>query len=181
MEDSEVNEFDVYMLSRIDIELLKKMALEQDDAEALVALGYCYENGMNGLQKDEAKAFELYQKAAEKGEPNGIYNMGVCLGFAVGTGRERDAKGWLENIRRAAEMGFAPAQNDLGWAYECAKERGFFEEKDDRKAFGWYLKSAMQAHQTGIKNVIRCYEEGIGTEINLVEAVKWKCELHDNE
>lgn len=126
-------------------------------------------------------AFRMYQMAAFQGEANGIYNVGVCLGFGIGTGMERNPQGWLENIKRAAEMGFAAAQNDYGWAFECAKDRGFFDVKDDSKAFEWYLKSAKQGHLTGIENVIRCYEEGIGTEKNPYDAEVWRQRYRDAE
>lgn len=158
----------------INIEELEQLAYDDNDAEAQCVLGYCYENGLNGLSEDKEKAFELYQLAAYQGEVNGIYNVAVCLGFSIGTGKARDAQGWLENIRLAAEKGFAPAQNDYGWAFECAEEKGFFDEKDDAKAFEWYMKSAMQGHQTGITNVIRCYEEGIGVQPDAEAAKEWK-------
>lgn len=169
--------YNIYSLSSVDVDSLAHMAYIENDSEAMCALGYCLENGIN-TEENKEEAFNLYQKAASLGEVNGIYNVGVCLGFAIGTNKERDAKGWLENIKTAAERGFAPAQNDYGWAFECAKEKGFFDIKDDKEAFCWYLKSAMQDHETGIKNVIRCYEEGIGTQIDLQKADEWRSHLH---
>lgn len=178
MDDNEEYHYNIYELSHVDIEDLIYQAYEENDSEAQCALGFCYENGYE-VEEDKEEAFRLYKMSAEQGEANGIYNVGVCLGFAIGTGKDRDAQGWLANIKRAAEMGFAPAQNDYGWAFECAKERGFFDIKDDAEAFKWYLKSANQDHETGIKNVVRCYEEGIGVEKNLEEAENWKLRLHD--
>ncbi|MBQ0050701.1 MAG: sel1 repeat family protein [Treponema sp.] len=175
---SEEFEYDIYQLSHVHVDELIHLAYDKNDAEAQCALGYCYENGIE-VDQDKEKAFHLYEMAAQQGEANGIYNMGVCLGFAIGTGKERDAQGWLTNIRRAAEMGFAPAQNDYGWAWECAKDRGFFDKKDEQEAFKWYLKSAKQDHQTGIRNVVRCYEEGIGVQKNPEEAEKWRIRLKD--
>lgn len=177
--ENEENEINIYELKNVEIEQLEHMAFDDNDPEAQVALGYCYENGINGVFENKELAFKLYEMAAEQNNPNGIYNKGVCLGFAIGTGKERDATGWLENIRKAAEMGFAPAQNDYGWAFECARDRGFFDIKDDTLAFDWYMLSARQGHQTAIKNVVRCYEEGIGVTADRKEAEKWRNELTD--
>ena len=171
-------EITMYELSSVSVEDLMHGAYEHQDPESMCALGFLYENGLNGLAENKEEAFRLYCMAADLGEANGIYNKGVCLGFGVGTGKSRDAQGWLENIRRAAEMGFAPAQNDYGWAWEMAKERGFFPYKDDTEAFGWYMESALQGHQTGIENVVRCFEEGIGTEKDSEKAEYWRRKLH---
>ena len=37
----------------------------------------CYEFG-TGVEKDEQKAAEWYQKAAEQGDVQAQYNLGVC-------------------------------------------------------------------------------------------------------
>ncbi|GAQ90261.1 disease resistance protein (TIR-NBS-LRR class) family, partial [Klebsormidium nitens] len=37
----------------------------------------CYEHG-TGVEKDEARAAELYAKAAEQGLAAGLCNLGVC-------------------------------------------------------------------------------------------------------
>lgn len=174
------DEYKIYQLSQINVEQLEHEAYEDGDSESMCALGYCYENGLYGLEENKEKAFELYCMAAEKGEPNGIYNKGVCLGFGIGTKKERDAKGWLENIKKAAELGFAAAQNDYGWAWEMAKEKGFFDFKDDKVAFEWYFKSASQGHKTGIENVIRCYSEGIGVEKYEAKAQEWREYYEEN-
>ncbi len=178
--DEDDVEITIYELAPVSVEELMHDVYEHQDPESMCALGYLYENGQEGLAENKEEAFRLYCMAADLGEPNGIYNKGVCLGFGIGTGRERDAQGWLDNIRLAAQMGFAPAQNDYGWAWEMAKERGFFPYKDDAVAFSWYMESARQGHQTGIENVVRCYEEGIGTEKNPEQAEYWRGKLHEH-
>ena len=181
IKDSDGNEYSIYELSSVDITELMDLCYSKNDSEAMCALGYCYENGINGLAVNKEEAFKLYCMAADKGEANGIYNKGVCLGFGIGSGKEKDARGWLTNIKKAAEMGFAPAQNDYGWAFEMAKDKGFFDVKDLKEAFKWYLKSAMQDHHTGIENVIRCYKEGIGTQKDLKKALEWECRLYGSK
>ena len=169
--DDEENTFNIYTLSEIDIDDLMYHA-EQGDAECICALGYCYENGIK-VQKDEVKAYLLYCQAADMGFANGIYNKGVFIGFGRG-GAVRSPVQYFELIRQAAVLGFAPAQNDLGWCYEEGIKHGCIEYTDTQKAFQWYLKSARQGHSTGITNVIRCLKEGIGTDKNEEEARKWE-------
>ncbi len=44
------------------------------DPDAQYNLAYLYENGL-GLPKDEEKALELYQKAADQGHSEAVYNL----------------------------------------------------------------------------------------------------------
>lgn len=173
MEHEHGEEYTVYGLSPVGTAELSEMA-QAGDAEAMVALGYCYENGI-GVEKDASRAFSLYEASAEKGCANGIYNKGICIGFGIGT--EKNPAGYFDNIKRAAEMGFAPAQNDLGWCYECGIEHGCIGFRDLNLAFTFYLASASQGHRTGIVNVVRCLREGIGTKKDEGEAEKWESEL----
>jgi TPR repeat protein len=48
---------------------------EKGDADAQYNLAYLYENGLEGLPKDEAKALELYQQAADKGHSAAQSNL----------------------------------------------------------------------------------------------------------
>ncbi len=163
--------YNVYSLSEIDIEDIMHHA-EHGDAECLCALGYCYENGIK-VEQNEVKAFELYCMAADQNFANGIYNKGVFIGFGRG-GAKRNPVQYFNLIRQAAVLGFAPAQNDLGWCYEEGIKHGCVDFVDTEKAFSWYLKSARQGHHTGITNVIRCYREGIGTQRDEDMALKWE-------
>ena len=76
-------DYHIYGLSAVDLDDLAFQA-EAGDAEAQVALGYCYEHGLQ-VPKDEKRAFALYSAAAEQGFANGIYNRGV------GTCRDEEA------------------------------------------------------------------------------------------
>lgn len=52
-------------------------AVQQGYAEAFYGLGIMYASG-EGVQQDEAKAFELYTQAAEKGHAPSIRTLAVC-------------------------------------------------------------------------------------------------------
>ena len=77
-----------------------KKASELGHAKATGALGLLYENG-KGVDKDEAKAFELYVKAAELGDSwtahrlVPYYEYGLC-GVAVDKKEAQKWRDWLE-------------------------------------------------------------------------------------
>ena len=165
------SQYNVYSISNIDIQELMHEALH-GDCECLCALGYCYENGIE-VEQDEVKAFDLYKQACDQGFANGIYNTGIFYGWGKG-GVKKSARLYFEHIKKAAELGFAPAQNDLGWCYEDGINHNCIDYVDKDEAFKWYLKSAKQGHHTGIYNVIRCYREGVGIPIDEEKAQEWE-------
>jgi TPR repeat protein len=48
---------------------------QNGDPDAQYNLAYLYENGLEGLPKDEAKALELYQQAADQGHSAAQSNL----------------------------------------------------------------------------------------------------------
>jgi TPR repeat protein len=58
-----------------DIKKLQEQA-KQGDVGAIFQLAYSYENGL-GVQKDEKKAFKLYQKAASMGDEDAIIALSL--------------------------------------------------------------------------------------------------------
>ncbi|RIB10228.1 hypothetical protein C2G38_2043659 [Gigaspora rosea] len=84
----------------------------------IIILGNCYREGI-GVDKDERKAFELYQKSAEMGNHLGIHNLGLCYGEGVGVEKDecKAFKLWYQllwipygefkNIEEKGEGGFS--------------------------------------------------------------------------
>jgi TPR repeat protein len=70
--------------------------------------------------------------------------------------------------RRAADMGHAAAQNDLGWLYQ----NGWGVPRDLGQAVYWYRQSANQGFATGQVNLGFMYQKGRGVPVNYVEAVR---------
>jgi len=58
---------------------------EAGDGAAMYNLGVCYESGQKGLAKDDAKAFEWYEKSHEAVNACGTVGLGRCylLGYGV--------------------------------------------------------------------------------------------------
>ena len=116
-------------------ELLRKHA--DDDTEVQAALGLFYLFGL-GVQQDHAKAFELFSKAAEKGNIDAVAGLGAMYlkGYEV---RENPAKA-LELISRAANEGSAFGQTLLGAMYA----QGNGVPQDFRKARELFRKADAQ-------------------------------------
>ena len=142
-------------------------------------LGIKYENEEE-VAKDEVKAFEWFQKAAEKGYANAQNKLGVM--YANGKGVEKDDEKALEWFQKAAEQGDANAQNNLGVMYAYGKG----VEKDDEKALEWFQKAADQNHEAALFNQLNLelgvmYANGKGVEKDDEKAFEWFQKNADQE
>ena len=68
-----------------------------------------------------------------------------------------------------ARSGNADAEELIGVMYAL----GLGVEKDEVRAFEWYLRSSMKGHPGAQSGIGWYYEVGIGTEIDLVRAYMW--------
>jgi serine/threonine protein kinase len=108
-------------------------------------------DGTGGVAKDEAKAVELYRRAADAGDTTAMNNLGLC--YEYGTGVAKDKAKAVEFYRRAADAGNASAMNNLGDCY--AHGRGIAE--DMAKAVEFYRRAADAGDMTGRRNLaLRC-------------------------
>ncbi|MGV1098658.1 eIF2A-related protein [Thiovibrio sp. JS02] len=83
----------------------------QGGPESLYAQAFKYENGVDPMGKDAAEAAKLYRQAAEKGNAEAQYRLGLMysLGDGVAQSREEARKLWA----LAAEQGNAAAKAEL--------------------------------------------------------------------
>ncbi|KAJ3297925.1 hypothetical protein HK104_011385 [Borealophlyctis nickersoniae] len=110
--------------------------------------------GVVGVEKNEAKAVEWYQKAADQGNQIGQFNLGHCYEHGIGVAKdERRAVEWYE---KAAKQGHDVGQYNLGFCYQ----NGRGVAKDETRAVEWYEKAAKQGHALGQYNLGRCYHYG---------------------
>lgn len=107
-----------------------KAALQQGVSEATVKwLGDHYR-----ARNEPAKALEYYQLAANRNSYRAMHSLGMLL-LAGGKDVEKDEETALRWLNRSAELGYAPAQNQLGWQ---------LLPKKDPKAYYWLYKAAKQ-------------------------------------
>lgn len=117
----------------------ESLKLAQKAVDAGCAAGYwplalAYEHG-RGVEQDDQKAVEYYQKGAELGDPNCQHSYGCRL--INGDGVKKDAAQALVLFERSAEQGYALAYQALAHMYET----GEGVEPDYDKALEYFEKA----------------------------------------
>ena len=110
---------------------------DQGIAEAQYNLAVLYERG-DGVAKDEAKAIDLYRRAAEQKFPQAKFNLGVMHHLGVGTPQNHAEAARL--YRLAAGHGIAHAHFNLGLLYFEGKG----VPRDETEALRWCKSAASQ-------------------------------------
>ena len=82
---------------------------------------------------------------------------------------KKDYNSAVQYFHKAAIMGYAAAQCNLGTCYA----KGFGVTKDYAEAVKWYRKAAEQGYARAQHNLGYCYENGYGVTQDYYEAVKW--------
>lgn len=137
---------------------------ESSDPEVIRNLAIHYMEG-TGVPKDEAKAFQLFERASGMGSVAARYDLGIFYLQKIETitsvyGKKAFEKKAFECFKSAAEMGSAYAQWNLAMCY--SKEAG--ASQDDKLAFEWASKAAEQGHAEARLFVLHCMSEGVGTD-----------------
>ena len=95
-----------------------RWAAEQGSGDACLVLGDLYDSRRDGrtiAAKDDAAAFRYYKKAAQLGESECFYDVGLAYQHGIGTAEDPDqAAYWLQ---RAAAAGDENAYGPLGLCY----------------------------------------------------------------
>ncbi|EXX52205.1 uncharacterized protein OCT59_023847 [Rhizophagus irregularis] len=109
---------------------------------------------------DKRKAFELYKKAADLGNADGINDLGYCYHWGIGTDINKTKA--FELYQKAADLGNKYGMIGSGICYEC----GIETDIDKRKAFELYQNAADLGNSSGMYYLGYCYHYGIGTDID---------------
>ncbi|KAF9977544.1 hypothetical protein BGZ73_005673 [Actinomortierella ambigua] len=136
------------------------------DLEALLQLAVKYEKG-NGVEQNDAKAFEWYRRGADMGSIEAQYKVGIC--YKNGRGTPENQATAVQWLQQAAEGGHAVAQATLGSMYED----GHGVKQDYDQAAMWYRKSADQGHATAQCNLGMMYQSGRGVQQDYGQAAEW--------
>ena len=152
----------------------------------VLTLGFIdtYQTYLKALQSPpplEANDFSLlapilmYHRSADMGDPEGMYNLGVCYEYGKG-GLTKDEAKAVEWYKKAAEAGEVKAMCNLGDAYRWG-QGGL--TKDTSKAVEWYQKAA-EAGNAGAMSVLYkgyYYGEMKGLTKDKVKAEEWRKRL----
>ena len=113
----------------------------------------------------------MYRRAAEMGDPQGMYKLGVCYDFGKGGLKKDDVKA-VEWYKKAAEAGNARAMYNLARAY-VYHQGGL--TKDESKFVEWCKKAAEAGDAAAMSELAACYEYGLETLLkeDKDKAVEW--------
>ena len=139
---------------------------DKGDADAQLALAFCYANG-TGVNPDPGKAFKWLRKAAEQGQAKAQCLLG--LRYSSGDGVKPDKLEAVRWLRRSADQGLPEAQYDLGMCY--ANGEGI--RPNIQEAAAWYRKAAEQGLPDAQCELGNCFLEGTGVPRDLPEGVAW--------
>jgi len=118
-----------------------RKAADKGNTSAMVELGVMYGTGA-GVTKDQAKARELFERAAKAGNPRGVTNLAAIDGGAASNPAEARTM-----LAKAAEGNSAEAQFQLGLMYA----QGTGGPKDDVAARALFEKAAAQNHAAALE------------------------------
>lgn len=130
-----------------------RKAADKGSTSAMVELGVLYGTG-SGVAKDEAQARNLFERAAEAGNPRGVSNLAALGG---GGGASSDPARARELLAKAAETN-AEAQYQLG----VMLAEGTGGPKDDAAARNLFEKAAAQNHPGALERMGAFAQEGRG-------------------
>jgi len=140
---------------------------EQGDDASIYHLAELYIDG-TGVPQNFSEAMKLYVPLAQKNNALAVYKIGLMYVRGDHT-VPRDYAKAMQWYQRAAELGFARAQNDIGHLLE----QGLGVPKDVAAAAKWYRVSAEQGWSKGQVNLARLHEDGQGVAEDRKEAFYW--------
>ena len=125
--------------------------------------------------KDYDTAFNHFEAAAKKDNPEAQYMLGIC--YSKGRGVEQDKEEGLKWYQKAADQDFAKAQLALATLYHDGG-RGFEKDEDNAeslatKAVPGLKKEAKAGDELAQLLLGGCYLGGLGVEKDEEEGVKW--------
>ena len=109
------------------------------------------------------EAIEWYRKAADQGDADAQYNIGLC--YANGDGLEEDMTMAMEWYRKAAKRGNAEAQRAIE---EWNEYNNFWDYNEEEKRLRKVMK---QGNADAQYNLGMCYEKGDGVKENIKKAM----------
>jgi TPR repeat protein len=158
--------------------------------------------GMRAFQnKDYTTAFNEWKAAADAGQPQAQFDLGVL--YAQGLGVKRDLSAAEQWYRKAAEQGNAEAEFALGQMYSrgwgvprdeadamrwfqmanapdtegpptnWALLEGYGVQQDQKQAAYWYELAAQKGHAEAQYNLGRLYATGKGVPHDEEQAARW--------
>ncbi|EJK44275.1 hypothetical protein THAOC_37199, partial [Thalassiosira oceanica] len=152
------------MISRAEEMFFETKTREDGSVDSVTVnfLGDQYSNGWLGLEKDMARAVELWTEAAAIGSADACFGLGLAYG--IGDGVEQDVARGVSFYEKAAMLGNSAARHNLG-CYEY--DRGRYD-----RAARHFLISAKMGSEKSLANIKELFKEGLATKTQYAEALK---------
>lgn len=146
-----------------------KRSATNGNRDAQVLLGFMYLGLIEGgLLIDEKKAAEWFRKAAEQGQAEAQYQLGLIY-YTGNKSIKRNKTQAFSWFKKAAEQGYPAAENSVGNHYYL----GEATKRDYDQAAVWYTKGAMQGDDFAQRNLGALYDNGQGVTKDFVEGYVW--------
>lgn len=143
-------------------------AIATGDASSMAWLGNLYVQGAPGLEKDYDKARDLYQRAADLEDPEGMVGLGALAQYGWGMALDFErARKWYE---KAAAYESADGKFALGELYNFGTAG---VPKDQVTARQWYVSAAEQTNTAAMYRLGEFAMLGIAGDKNLDESKRW--------
>ncbi|MBR2670259.1 MAG: SEL1-like repeat protein [Solobacterium sp.] len=133
-----------------------------ENTEILVRLG-----DIRDRMNDYANAFEYFRKAAELGDPVGMYMLGTY--YRYGKGVAQNYRMAVEYLGQASDMDYTNATNDLALMYE----NGEGLPKDEKTAYILFQDAASKNNMYAYWNLARFSRNGIHVNQDPQKAVEY--------
>ena len=137
------------------------------DAESQWRLGKTYMRG--DARQDTSKGLKWLEKSADQASVKGLYYFGAEL--MMGNALPQDIKRGLEMEKRAADMGYVPAQ--FYWAHNYPAERDKPDEAIEKLIFDWWRLAAEKDYSEAQESLSYYYATGKYVMQDGAEAWKW--------
>lgn len=123
------------------------------------------------ITKEFDKALPLLQQAADLGDAESQYNLGLFLGNGIAV--EKDPIKAVEWFKKSSENGY----NNGHYAMMMAYGQGVGIEQNDDEAFAYALKCAKNNDSTCMWNVVNSYKYGKGSDLDTSLMLEWLLKL----
>ena len=133
---------------------------------AMGRLGACFHHG-RGVESDEVKALEWYEKGAALGDADSMNALGCIFESGKLKSRGVDLEQAFQYYKQAAEAGHADGMTNLGYLYE--KGQGVLQNQE--LASSWYERAAQKGYAKAQNNLGSLHYSGKG-----VRQSYWKAE-----
>eukprot|EP00166_Cyanidium_caldarium_P000393 ctg_1143.g411 len=140
----------IRQLQRQAYDWFQKAVAAANLREAKTALGLCYLGGVGCEAADPETAERLFREAADAGEPDAHYNLGLLYSYRP----TPDLRKAYHHMRHAAELGNAAAEFFLGHAYLAGD---ICIKPDTAESMRFLLRSAARGHPAAHYFLARIY------------------------